>query len=214
MAAHVFFVEGGDGAGKTTTVSDLAEAFRRKNDVVPCNIMKFTEVGKLIYDIDCFEGLNNIEQFCARLFAVFYNIEKIMQHSSPSDIVICDRHFASTFAYQIASSTMDAQIKNAMMVLFTKLVDDFDKKYKGKFTEIFLDIDYQTANERMLSSRDQLDVIESKPGEYHKSVNEAYKLFFSKRRDVLTYNTGLTSTETIVESVLRYAEKNNDFKQT
>ena len=200
----IIFIEGGDGSGKSTLANNLVSELSNKFKVVAqTDVMRCSPIGKMIYDLDCFTGLSPMLSFYGRAFSVFSGLELLYKKYSDVEVVVCERHYASTYAYQIAAADIDAQTKNAMLHLLRNGFTEFRNNHKGSFLEVFVDVPSEVALERMNNSRDELDVFERRGNKYHTKVNEAYRYFFSVIDNVTRLNSEEQSPNEMCSQVMK-----------
>lgn len=164
--------EGAEGAGKTTQIRRLAE--RLASAGVPCVAVREpggTPVGDAIREI----LLGPERQITAAAEALLFmasRAELISREIEPSladgRVVLVDRFFLSTYAYQIAGRGLpEQQVRSANMLATGNLVPDLT---------LLLDV---TVGEGLLraDARGQRDRMESSGSDFHERVGNAFREF-------------------------------------
>ena len=162
-------LEGLDGAGTTTQQKKLAEHLHRRN--VPCYMTSEptdSGIGKLIRNVLASKELVD-RSTLARLFAAdrnehLYGQEGIMHHCAQGNVVICDRYFFSSLAYQGSDLGIEE-------------VWELNKYFPLPEILFFLDI-YPEDAENRYKSRKNLEIYEKK--ELQEQVRKNYNQVFSE----------------------------------
>ncbi|WP_237326589.1 dTMP kinase [Streptomyces sp. CBMAI 2042] len=169
-AATGFFLalEGGDGAGKSTQVEELADWIRSKgHEVVVTREPGATPVGKrlrsILLDVSS-AGLSNRAE--ALLYAAdrAEHVDSVVRPAlERGAIVISDRYIDSSVAYQGAGRDLaPTEIARISRWATSGLVPHLT---------VLLDVDPQTARERFTEAPDRL---ESEPAEFHERVRSGF----------------------------------------
>ena len=163
-------LEGIDFSGKTTIAKWLEEYFVTiGKKVIRTKEPGGTELGEEIRKL-CLNS-SNLKISDKTLFYLFLanridHIEKLIKPKLEEGfLVICDRFFDSTIAYQIVGSKLDLQN-------YTKILNIATEGFIPDLT-LFLDLDPTKAFKRMRPT-DKLDYIESKTFGFFETVYDTY----------------------------------------
>lgn len=162
--------EGGDGTGKSTQSKLLAESFiAADRAVVLTREPGGTELGQRIRDLVLHHRGAVDDRAEALLYAAdrAQHIAEIVRPAlERGDVVIQDRYFDSSVAYQGAGRNMDpADIRQLSMWASRNLVPDLT---------VLLDLDEMVARERLNAANKEPDRLESEKAEFHAKVRRAF----------------------------------------
>ncbi|KXZ61019.1 Thymidylate kinase [Microbacterium laevaniformans] len=162
--------EGGDGTGKTTQATRLETWLREQGrTVVRTREPGGTEVGVLIRDI----VLHHRGEVSPRAEALLYAADRA-QHVATlvrpalarGEVVIQDRYFDSSVAYQGAGRVLDAeQVRDLSMWATEGALPDLT---------VLLDLDPATARRRLDAADKPFDRLEAEKSEFHERVRSAF----------------------------------------
>ncbi len=170
MSGIFITFEGGDGSGKTTQAEFLTAWLREGgNTVVSSREPGGTEVGNEIRQL----VLHRRGAIASRAEALLYaadraqNVATIVRPALlRGEIVVQDRYFDSSVAYQGAGRALDAtEIRELSLWAAEGLVPDLT---------IVLDLDEAVARARLDADRDQYDRLESEESDFHARVRAAF----------------------------------------
>lgn len=174
MANSGFFfsLEGIDGTGKSLQARYLTDFLTNKGfDVVLTSEPGGTDFGKYLRELILFQKDNNISLSDKTLLLLFladrsHHIETVIKPAlSKGQIVICDRFFDSTVAYQGVGSKLPMQ-QVSMLVNFTcDITPD---------ATVLLDMDVIEAMQRKYSQNKSLDSMEQKGETFYRAVAQGY----------------------------------------
>jgi dTMP kinase len=162
--------EGGDGAGKTTQMKLLGEFLQTKgHGVTVTREPGGTALGSQIREL----VLHSREHIAPRAEALLYaadrahNVATIVRPAlERGDIVLQDRYFDSSVAYQGSGRVLGAEeIKQISMWAADGLVPDLT---------VLLDLDQAAASERLKAQDKPFDRFESEKAEFHEKVRHAF----------------------------------------
>jgi len=168
-----FFItfEGGDGSGKTTQAEFLVSWLRDcGNTVVLSREPGSTAVGKAIRQL----VLHSRDAISPRAEALLYAADRAQNVSAVvrpallrGEIVVQDRYFDSSVAYQGAGRTLDAtEIRELSLWAAEGLVPDLT---------IVLDLDHSIAQARLNAKPNPLDRVELENSAFHARVRTGYR---------------------------------------
>lgn len=171
-AGKFITLEGGEGSGKTRLTPLLVEFLRGKGqNVFPLREPGGTKISEQIREVIKLFGddkMNTVTR--ALLFqAARAQIvqEAIMPRLELGEIVVCDRFFDSTYAYQGYGDGIDLDLLHSLTKLVTKgLTPDIT---------VLLDVKPEIGLARR-SSAGGVDAFDAAPIEYHWRVNQAYRM--------------------------------------
>jgi dTMP kinase len=163
-------LEGGDGSGKSTQAELLASWLReRGRTVVRTREPGGTEVGVEIREI----VLHHRGDIAPRAEALLYAADRahhiatfVRPALTRGDVVIQDRYFDSSVAYQGVGRVLDpTEIRDLSLWAAEGLLPDLT---------ILLDLDATVARTRLDSARTRYDRLEAEKAEFHARVRTAY----------------------------------------
>jgi dTMP kinase len=163
-------LEGGDGSGKSTQAELLASWLReRGRTVVRTREPGGTEVGVEIREI----VLHHRGDIAPRAEALLYAADRahhiatfVRPALTRGDVVIQDRYFDSSVAYQGVGRVLDpTEIRDLSLWAAEGLLPDLT---------ILLDLDETVARTRLDSARTRYDRLEAEKAEFHARVRTAY----------------------------------------
>ncbi len=168
MAGLFVAFEGGEGAGKSTAISAVAEALRSDGfEVITCREPGGTPAGEEVRRLLHVEMTPWAETF-AFLVARAELIARVIQPAiQRGDVVLCDRFEGSTFAYQgFARGLPMASLRMANSIATKGISPDLT---------VFLDIDPAIGVKRKLGEEEAIRTgLEDL--EFHYRVREGYRL--------------------------------------
>lgn len=162
--------EGGDGVGKTTQISLLRSSLEESGAAVtvtrePGGTALGNEIRELV--------LHSREHIAPRAEALLYAADRahnvatiVLPALERGDIVLQDRYFDSSVAYQGAGRALEADdIKRISMWAADDLVPDLT---------VLLDLDEESAAARLTAQNKVFDRFESEHSEFHARVRHAF----------------------------------------
>ena len=162
--------EGGDGVGKTTQISLLRSSLEESGVAVtvtrePGGTGLGNEIRELV--------LHSREHIAPRAEALLYAADRahnvatvVLPALERGDIVLQDRYFDSSVAYQGAGRALEADdIKRISMWAADNLVPDLT---------VLLDLDEESAAARLTAQNKPFDRFESERSEFHARVRQAF----------------------------------------
>lgn len=163
--------EGGDGSGKTTHINFLARALREQgHEVVTLREPGGTHVGEVMRDV----VLNPDNTVCPQAELLIYEAaraqlvdEVIIPALNRGAIVLCDRFFDSTVAYQAYGRGLSRDFVQAANIFASQGIQP------NRTLLILTEADVQASLDRAMKDRDG-DRIERAGVEFHYRVNQAY----------------------------------------
>jgi dTMP kinase len=162
--------EGGDGAGKTTQMRLLGEFLQANGHAVTVTREPGgTPLGGQIREL----VLHSREHIAPRAEALLYaadrahNVATVVRPAlERGDIVLQDRYFDSSVAYQGSGRVLGAEeIKQISLWAADGLVPDLT---------VLLDLDQAAASERLQAQEKPFDRFESEKAEFHEKVRHAF----------------------------------------
>lgn len=203
-------IEGPDGAGKTSVLSELyprleLEATRRiVKTREPGGIPIAEKIRKIILDPRNSEMDERTEALLYAAARRQHLMEKVLPALEAGNIVLCDRFVDSSLAYQGAGRRIGVEAIAAINEFAIEgTVPDFT---------IYLDVDSDTGLERIKNHRrQQMDRLDSEGLEFHQRVRHEYLKLVEENPQRITKIDARMSLENVVEAtyqaiVARYPE--------
>lgn len=162
--------EGIDGAGKTTQVDRLEEAFKKQGREVvrvrePGGTFISEKIRNLLLDPENDEMVWECEMLLYEASRAQLTRQKIIPALERGAVVLCDRYYDSTYSYQAGARGLDKDLVN-------KLNHIGSLGCTPDITFLF-DIDVETAANRVLKSG-KLDRLEAEGMAFMQKVRDAY----------------------------------------
>ncbi|MFC5370900.1 dTMP kinase [Arcanobacterium bovis] len=198
MSGLFISFEGGDGAGKSTQVSRLASWLEaRGREVISTREPGGTELGAKIREL-LLHGDHVAPRAEALLFAAdrAHHVEsKIRPALERGAVVITDRYFDSSVAYQGAARALDAQqVRDLSIWAVEGLLPQ---------VTILLDVPAQRGAARI---EGELDRMEQAGAEFHERVREEFLRLAEREPQRFVVIDGTQSIEAIAERVQAVVE--------
>lgn len=156
-------IDGIEGSGKTSLVAKLAEDYEAIKIIEPGQ----TEYGKAIRELLLWKNQGDMAPMTECLLFMADRNETYNQITKPAllenKLVISDRSFASTFAYQCVAGGLDQ--RRVMRILESIDLDAPDK---------LVVIDLPVAIAKARTNGKKLDRFERMESEYHEKVRQGY----------------------------------------
>lgn len=195
-------IEGPDGAGKTSVLSEL---YPKLDLVAERSIVKTREPG----GIPISEKIRQIildpknQEMDERTEALLYAaarrqhlIQKVLPALEAGNIVLCDRFVDSSLAYQGAGRRIGIEaIASINEFAIEGTVPDFT---------VYLDVDSDTGLHRIQNSRKrQMDRLDSEGLEFHQRVRHEYLKLVDENPERITKIDARMSLESVVEATFQ-----------
>lgn len=200
-----FFIvfEGIEGSGKTTQSILLSEKLRNRDyDVIHTKEPGGTEFGEKIRNILLHEDeVSDITEFLLFLADRKEHIERLIKPSlEKKRIVISDRYFYSTLAYQIGGRKLDENMVNYLNnIIVGNLIPDI---------VFYIDIDVEESIKRKKHSR--LDRIERKEMFFHINIRNEYLRIAEKNENFIIVD-GKKPIQDVHHIICDYLRENYEF---
>lgn len=171
-AGKFITIEGGEGSGKTRLTPALVEYLRRNgHEVYPLREPGGTKISEEIRETIKQFGDNRMNTVTRALLfqAARAQIveEAIMPRLERGEVVVCDRFYDSTYAYQGYGDGISLELLRSLTKLVTKgLTPDIT---------VLLDVEAETGLARRANAGG-VDGFDSAPLEYHLRVNYSYRI--------------------------------------
>jgi dTMP kinase len=184
--------EGIDGCGKTTQIELLTEQLKKNHqDFIVFREPGGTKIGEKIRHILLDNGNMAMEAKTELLLysASRYQLskQKLIPEIKEGKVVICDRFYDSTTAYQGYGRGLDINFINSLNKFATdRLVPDLT---------FFIDISLQERKKRIRN--DQLDRLESEQNHFHERVREGFLKICKNNEDRFVKINGEKSVKEI-----------------
>ena len=167
--------EGIDGAGKSTHIETLAQAFRAQGRAVLLTREPGgTPLAEVLRTLVLNEAMDAMTEallvFAARRDHLQQKIEPALTRG---EVVLCDRFTDATFAYQGGGRGFDLQVLSTLERWVQALDSSADGSIRQPDLTLWFDLDPALAAERLAGARVP-DKFESQPVEFFSRVAKAY----------------------------------------
>ena len=198
--------EGVEGCGKSTQISLLNDTLLSKGlKVVLTREPGGTQIGEkirgLLLDVGS-KGMNATTELLLYAAARAQHVAEVIRPAvKAGKIVLCDRYFDSTAAYQGAARTLDGNILKKLHEIATEnLVPDIT---------FLLDCPVKTGFERIHNQRgkEQFDRLEQESKDFHEKVRAGYLKLAEKEPKRFCIIDGGQGIEKIRQNILKHVEK-------
>jgi dTMP kinase len=196
--AGVFITfEGGDGSGKTTQIHLLQKWLSNKgHTVVVTREPGGTDLGNQLRDII----LHSTGFIAPRAEALLYAADRshhihtlVRPALERGDVVVQDRYFDSSVAYQGAGRVLDAtEVRELSLWATERLMPHLT---------ILLDVPADVAKARQLGDERRFDRLEAEAQDFHERVRESYLALAEAEPDRFLVLDGTGSVESIHQAV-------------
>lgn len=193
-------VEGGDGSGKTTLVTALADRFKREKREVLCTrepggTALSEKVRSLV--LDGKESVSPVAELLLFLAARAEHLEKLIVPAlKAGKVVICDRFNDSTIAYQGYARDLGAE--------YAKTLCQLACREKEPDLTFYLDLDPKIAFSR-LSHRGK-DRIEQEDATFHSKVRDGYLTLAKSEPERIYVLDASKQPEAVMQQAFNYLE--------
>lgn len=172
--------EGIDGSGKSTALKKIKEHIKNNYDINNFlftrepggfNLKECEEIRKILLDKN--NIIDPMTEALLYLASRKMHVDRLIKPSIENNkIVLCDRFYDSSFAYQGNARGIGMDL---IQDLNMKVLDN----YKPDFTFYFR-IDFETSMERMIKNNRNLDRLETESKEFFKKAIEGYDILAKK----------------------------------
>ncbi len=197
MAGVFITFEGGDGSGKTTQISLLQTWLLNKgHTVVVTREPGGTDLGNQLRDII----LHSTGFIAPRAEALLYAADRshhihtlVRPALERGDVVVQDRYFDSSVAYQGAGRVLDAtEVRELSLWATERLMPHLT---------ILLDVPADVAKARQLGDERRFDRLEAEAQDFHERVRESYLALAEAEPDRFLVLDGTGSVESIHQAI-------------
>ena len=209
MKSAFIVFEGIDGCGKSTQAEILAEYFSQMGkECVLTREPSDGKVGQLLR-----QALRGEVKFCEQTMAALFAADRldhltnqengVLKALSEGKIVICDRYYLSTYAYQ----SVEVDLEWAMAL------NSQAAQIARPTVNIYLDISVDKALERISRNRGQIDIYESK--ERLSQTKKSYEKVIAKLKaeENILIIQGEQSLEEVAQNIRQSLEKLGLFEE-
>jgi dTMP kinase len=189
--------EGGEGCGKSTQVQKLADRLSKDHEVVMVHEPGGTALGESIRNILQSSEHAGMDPWAEALLFAASRAQIVNDVIAPAvergAVVIADRFFDSTYAYQGSGRGLDMEA----LRMITKLVCG---ETKPDLT-LLLDVPLELSQARRKSTELQLDRIELEGDEFHRRVYEGFHDLAAKEPERVVVIDGMRSIDVIADEI-------------
>lgn len=199
-----FAIEGGEGAGKTSCISELSEKYgdaflyTREPGGTPFgdNTRRL-----LLTNEDNSDGLHVMTQLLLFFAIRSEHVTKVIRPALlRGKIVICDRFDHSTMAYQIHAE------RNKHLLRSAKLINDFAKSGVEPDMRILFDVAANVGLERVAQRGDRTTIFDRKHLDFHVTVNKTLHALAKECRGESVIIDANAPKEDVVQEFIRVIE--------
>lgn len=200
---YLLFVEGADGVGKSTLTLALKKSLADHGLKVSIDyIMQSTRAGESIRKVAIEEEVGDKLNFLGYCYSVFYALKRFaVLPATYADVIVVDRNQASCYAQSIYANEASLEIKEGMFRIFGELEEEYHSSNKNESLTIYLEVDPLVALERIEKTRGKLDLFETRGAAYQTKIKKGYELYFSNKKNVLTFDTSEFTTAQICKRI-------------
>jgi dTMP kinase len=175
MSGLFISFEGIDGAGKSTHIEGLAQAFReQKRQVVLTREPGGTPLAEKLRGLVLNESMDAMTEALLVFAARRDHLQQVIEPAlTRGDVVLCDRFTDATFAYQGAGRGFDLQVLNVLENWVQSVQRAHDGFLRQPDLTIWFDLDPAIAGSRLAQARVP-DKFESQPVEFFRRVAKGY----------------------------------------
>lgn len=194
--------EGPDGAGKTTQIKKLNEYFLAQGRKVALTREPGgTKIAEAIRNILLDAGNMGMDNRTELLLYAAARAQHVSELIKPAievgEVVICDRFYDSTFAYQGFGRNLDEQLIEQLNTIATEGLQPH--------LTILLDIDARIGLERVQNSRGKaFDRLESEQLEFHQRVRQGFLTLAERFPKRIKTISGEQTPEDIFTHIIGY----------
>jgi dTMP kinase len=198
---YLIVIEGIDGSGKTLLAQNLQKTFLEQSKSVVLTLEPGgTTLGKKLRQI-LHEEKENVCDLAEYLLFAADRAQHTEQIITPAlnagKIIISDRMGDSSVAYQGYGRGLDVEM--------IKSVNNWATKQIKPDIVFYLEIDIQTAIERVFKRKETLTTFEKEKVDFWQKVIKGYEQIFKDRKNVIKLNATL-SPEQVLQQALKYVK--------
>ncbi len=195
--------EGTEGCGKTTQINLLYEYLLSKGyEVIRTREPGGTPIGESIREILTNKGkeINPLAELFLMMAMRAQHIEDVIVPAlKDNKIVLCDRFFDATYAYQGFGRGIDIHIIDYINRIATKgIVPDLT---------VLIDLDVEQGLKRKSQEKVQMDRFEDEDISFHKRIKEGYRMLSKENRGRFFVVNGSKDIQIIHSIIRRRVEK-------
>jgi len=172
---QIIILEGRDGVGKSSAAKELAAQLRLKGkSVIEAREPGFTKFGEIIRSEFLLSHVTLTKESLFYLFqcARHEMLQEFINSHKDKDFIVLDRFWPSTYAYQVRGTGIPESLYQESQKSINAYVDQV-----GTCKLFFLSVSDEIRQDRLKLAGKGADRYESKPPEFMKAVEDAYKEF-------------------------------------
>ena len=192
MAAGGLFIsfEGIDGAGKSTHIEGLAQAFRAQGRAVtltrePGGTALAEKLRAIVLNDPMDAMTEAFLVFAARRDHLSQVIEPAL---AQGEVVLCDRFTDATFAYQGGGRGFDTSLLSVLETMVQTIAIEGQNRIRQPDVTVWFDLPAEIAAQRLAGTRVP-DKFEAQPVEFFRRVSQGYRQRCWRVRRVLPEST-------------------------
>lgn len=195
-------IEGGEGSGKSTAITEIEKYFKALGRKVittrePGGIKISEEIRDIILDVKNTNMTKETETLLYAASRMQHLSEKIIPALNEGYVVICDRYIDSSFVYQGISRGVG--IKNVEMA------NHFALDYMPDLT-LFLDVRPSVGLKR-IEGRGKLDRLDLESIEFHNKVYEGYLKISELYKERIVKINGEQEPSKVIDDIIKVIKK-------
>lgn len=204
MSGLFISFEGIDGAGKSTHIEGLAQAFReQKRQVVLTREPGGTPLAEKLRGLVLNESMDAMTEALLVFAARRDHLQQVIEPAlTRGDVVLCDRFTDATFAYQGAGRGFDLQVLNVLENWVQFVQGAHEGFLRQPDLTIWFDLDPAIAASRLAQARVP-DKFESQPIEFFRRVAKGYAARMAGAPSRFTRILADQSRESVWQDVLQ-----------
>lgn len=207
----IYIVEGIDGSGKSTAVKFIQDIHSRNKKVL---VFKepdgyFRQILSMAADPTSSKMSTLDEWMCFWLNRFDLWMHNILPFVDEDVIVIIDRSFVSTYAYQICGRELDSEFEKSFFFWKSKLLDIFADK-EVVIQHIYMRVSVKTALNRVfMRPAKKGDLIQFEVEDFLKRTKSGFDIYYNDKLNLLPFESVvvINADKTLDEVNLEIREK-------
>ena len=193
--------EGGEGTGKTTLISKIAEILRKKHNVLTTREPGGSMIAEAIRDVILNPKYQGVTPYTEALLLAAARAQHLDEIILPAilenKIVLCDRFLDSSLAYQAYARKLGVD--------FVLNINDYATKHMPDLT-FYIDLDPKVGMAR-IQNRDKYDRLDQETKHFHEEVRIGYLEIAKRYPNRIVTIDGNQSIEAITKQIVSEIER-------